>query len=73
MAWVRTQGLLNTAGLPCPILSTSCLTPNLSSSPSPLFLSGQREGQETPLESTPPHPPAVRSPTGFFSACMLAL
>lgn len=71
MAWVRTQGLLNTAGLPGPILFTSWLTPNLSSSPSPLFLSGQREGQregqETPLES----PPAI--PTGFFSACMLAL
>ena len=61
MAWVRTQGLLNTAGLPCPIFSTSCLTPNLSSSPSPLFLSGQREGRETPLES----PPTARSPTGF--------
>lgn len=69
MAWVRTQGLLNTAGLPCPILSTSCLTPNLSSSPSPLFLSGQREGQETPLESAP----TVRSPTGLSSASVLAL
>ena len=51
MAWMRTQGLLNTAGLPCPVLCSSCLTPDLSSSPLPTVPLGQREGQETALGS----------------------